>query len=228
MRKKRAILFILSLLLINYVLADYCAPKTYISPLTDKSTTEYPPGCNPSGQPDYSSPQYYQSAPPSEWDYSKVEWDKVPVEKQKGVPPEHIPEIPPEKVDVTLVSDQEKLSSDQLIFGSPTPNIDEVEDWSGLNPKERDEALKQLGRVPVNVLVKTDTGNKPTDGTIFSDGFGFDQIEELQIGTTRVKKGKNVEYRNGKITADFVEEFEYKGSTSFNWFFLFFVVHCLL
>ena len=120
---------------------------------------------------------------------------------QEKVPPEKEHLIPPEKVDVTKVLDQSKLTQEQLGFGD---NLDKVVDWSKLDSVARDSVVSEK----VGKSVKIDDGGKPVkgrveNGKVFIDqGFsvtydndfgvyGFKNVEITSNGL-RVESGLNI------------------------------------
>jgi len=124
-------------------------------------------------------------------DYSKIDWDRA---AQAQVPPKRIHEIPADKVDVTKVQDQSKLTKPQLTFkdSSGTPNINKVSDWNNLDKTARDPALSELTK-------KSIVTEGITNGKVVGNGIKFDSIKFLKIDQTSINNCIGCTYDGAKL-----------------------------
>ena len=110
---------------------------------------------------------------------------------QEKVPPEKEHLIPPEKVDVTKVLDQSKLTQEQLGFGD---NLDKVVDWSKLDATARDSTVSEkVGR-----SVKIDDGGKSVKGKVENGKVFIDQGFSVTYDNDFGIYG----FKNAEITSD--------------------------
>ena len=148
--------------------------------LSISSILVYAPGCTYylNGEAlscNYQSGNFYKNA-----DYKNpdIDWNQF---DQSKVSPDRINEIPPDKVDVTKIQDQSKLTKPQLTFkdSSGTPNINKVSDWNNLDKTARDPALSELTK-------KSIVTEGITNGKVVGNGIKFDSIKFLKIDQTSI------------------------------------------
>jgi len=157
-----------------------------------------PPGKDELEDSDYSNPDMYDNL--EVYDNSNFDQSKVP--------PQYIDKIPPNKVDVTLVKDQSKLTANQLVYGTP-PNLDKVTDASKLDKAQRDEALRQLGRLQEDVST-----DNPNQIQITPDGFNIDYTDTITVGGVKFINCQGVRVTSTRMECDKAAIVDFYGVTN--------------
>ena len=120
-----------------------------------------------------------------------LDWSQI---NQELVKPENIPKIPPDKVDVTKVQDQSKLTKDQLYFkdSSGSPNINKISDWNNLDKNAKDGALSEITK-------KSIVTEGVTGGKVVGNGLEFEGIKFWKIDKTSINNCIKCSYDGSKL-----------------------------
>ena len=129
--------------------------------------------------------------------YSDVNWDLA---DQKDVPADRIPEIPPDKVDVTKV-DPKELTSPQLAYEDNLDKLKDTEKYSQLNQEELSKAIEQKAPKDTKVQAKFSEDTRRITKYKGKDGNGVraDKVEELKVtnpdqSQVLVQNGGDIDY----------------------------------
>jgi len=128
---------------------------------------------------DYASDDFYKESDPSAWDYSQVEWERVPANQ--------IPRVPKDKLDIIQLNANQKnqITASQLEHGN---NLEKAGNLGDLNPSTVKEALANKYN---NVNVEVGVGFEVSADGIADNGgvkidlnqYGVDdQIEAIDDG----------------------------------------------